>query len=71
MRLNFKYYRRAESIKPIRCEECLGEGELYFSCCGDYVEHDTKECPTCGDYFQNIPEKCHKCDGEGEYYEED
>ena len=54
----------------IICDECSGDGEVYYSCCGDDVKHTIYEdwglCPTCKEHLDGEYSECESCCGNGE-----
>ena len=59
------------------CPECGGDGEVYYSCCGDDVKNTLAEdiglCPTCHEHMDGERSECPTCEGEGivEVYDPD
>jgi DnaJ-class molecular chaperone len=51
------------------CPECGGDGEVYYSCCGDDVKNTMAEdiglCPTCHEHLDGERMTCSTCDGLG------
>ena len=51
------------------CPECGGDGEVYYSCCGDDVKNTLAEdyglCPTCHEHLDGERSTCETCNGEG------
>jgi hypothetical protein len=56
-----------------KCNECDGDGKVYYSCCGDDVKNTIYEdhglCPTCKEHLDGEYSECESCDGTGEIEE--
>lgn len=65
-----------EILKPVNkveCPECVGDGKVLYSCCGDDVKGTEYEdyglCPTCKEHISTEYEVCETCEGTGEIEE--
>ena len=69
--LNLAYERGEEyteiEYRIIQCEECNGEGRIYYSvCCGEEVIDGICQEVNCLENCEIDSERCSKCKGEGE-----
>ena len=60
--------RAAITATMVPCPHCDGEGEIYYSCCGDDMKGspflDYNICPSCREHLGG-PEVCEECNGSG------